>query len=109
MVGLTFLGMLVTLLNGWRQVKAHSQTTNPAIMAIDKKADQTQMDVKYIREALDMQMSNYSATNQRIDGIVGDISMLNASVTTLQETMKIMQKTIEMQQNMILKMQGRDS
>ena len=109
LLGMTVVLTLLNILNGHRQAKLHETATNPAIIAIDKKADETQMHVKYIRESLDAQVSNYVSTNRRIDEVVSEQSMIKASVSTLQETVKIMQKTIEMQQNMILKMQGRES
>ena len=109
MVGLTLIGMLVTLVNGWRQKRTHDTATNPAIVAIKEEAIQTRADVRYIREALDARASSEAAINQRIDSVIERQAILEASVKTLQETMKIMQKTMEMQQNMILKIQGREN
>ena len=107
MVGLTLVLTLINIWNGRRQAKIHETATNPAIVAIEKDAMATRKDVQYIREAMDARAASDAAINQRIDGVVKQVSMLDASVETLRETVKIMQKAIDMQQNMILKIQGR--
>ena len=100
MVGLTLVGMIITMINGARTMKQHADKTNPTVMKIE-------MDVQYIREVMDTQAANYAEVNRRIDGIISEQSMLRAAVTTLEGTVKIMQDTIKMNQDMIIK--GRDA
>ena len=84
MVALTFTAMIITMINGARQMKAYARATDPAIIEIQKELIKMRTDVTYIRTSADTQATGTTTMSQRIDGIMERLVQLEAAVKMLQ-------------------------